>query len=369
MRGALSALVSAVVAHACCLGSVSARIDYAQPVITEWSGNPIEGCTWQKCSQYTTEKTCGHVSKNGKKTWGDVSCCRWMEEPPTGVAPYCEPRPCSFWNKRNCNRAPHCGWNYLTDGDDKATAIGVCNERAGGGIPKPSTLNLDGCKSMWKKTCDQYYAFCRWDKNAAFTSAKPNDPPGACVSLNYPTKGCPAGSSGLCSIPSGSTVGVNGKGCAGRNKKSCRWWQNKQGENMCTWSDAANECLTTAYANANCKWDKKENCLQAKKAGNPCKWTKGGTNVKAGKCVVYVELACYDLVGDTIDNAMTELQAQQSCCADNQIGDKIRGGTGNVKCKTPKLGPNRNNDCRWCQNQEDSPRCVKAKNCPFNANN
>jgi hypothetical protein len=342
----------------------------SQLAVNDFScANPLQGITVD-CSAINKQGECGKV-KNGKYT-GNFGCCKWNK-----AAGTCAERPCSFFNKANCNAAPHCGWKYTTNAEDPSFATGACNERAS---------ITAGCDSMFKETCEKYYQYCKWNPNAPGPSDSAIPTKGGCKTLILPTT---------------SNTGIEGNGCADKKtKKACRWWQLKEGNNYCTWSTEAQTCYTTAYANAHCKWEKRTNCQKAVKAdicvsensyvndwsgGSPstvnapctCKWIS-----KTKKCVKYYELPCFKLTGDDMNT-----QVRRQCCSTKQKGEIVRGAKvgpnpinqitnaelnnqyGTNKCTDPKLADSRHHNCRWCEDQEESPRCTRVVNCPINTNN
>jgi len=349
-------------------GAVSAT----QNRVTKWKcSNPLEGITVD-CSSITKKGKCGMLKK-GKYT-GNFGCCKWNT-----VAGTCADRPCSFFDKDNCNAAPHCGWKYTTNADDPLTATGACNERA--------SISA-GCDSMFEPTCNQYYQYCKWNPNAPGPSDSAIPQKGGCTTLILPTA---------------SNTDIDGNGCADKTtKKSCRWWQLKEGNNRCTWSEEAKTCYTTAYANAHCKWEKRSNCQKAMNV-DTCvssstytnNWSGSATKVQAPckckwiakttKCVKYYEFPCFKLTGDDMNT-----QLRKECCSPKQKGQTVRGAVvgphkknqitnaqlndqyGNNKCTNPRIGDadtaTLHHNCRWCQTQEESPRCTRAENCPINLN-
>lgn len=333
--------------------------------------NPLEGIT-VNCAGINKEAKCG--KQKGRSYKGNFGCCKWNK-----AVGNCQERPCSYFNKKNCNAAPHCGWKYTTNGEDPSTAKGACNERA--------SISA-GCDSMFKETCEKYYQYCKWNPNAPGPSDSAIPTEGGCKTLVLPTV---------------SNTGINGIGCADKTtKKACRWWQLKEGNNYCTWSEEAKTCYTTAYANAHCKWEKRTNCQKATKAdtcvsestytntwsGSPtkvnapctCKWI-----AKTTKCVKYYEFPCFKLTGDDMNT-----QVRKQCCTEKERGTIVRGAKvgpndlnqitkaelndkyGTNRCTDPKLGDadtaTKHHNCRWCQDQEESPRCTRVVNCPLNSN-
>jgi len=290
-----------------------------QPRIKKWTSTPPDGCEVD-CSAITTKRECAKEGKRGRLLLGEAGCCMWDADTKT-----CSDRPCSWFDEKNCNSAPHCGWQKQTD-DSYACA------------------NRVGCEGMFKKTCDKYFQYCRWQPDRI----APSGDIGECGNLPIPT---PARVS-------------DDSACFGMPAKACKWWMNQKNikyPGQCVYTGKWG-CENLQTINEKCWWTTKGQCEGAIRNGFSCNWNK-----KLQKCTRYEELRCFELVGWTPDNAMTTKAARRSCCSTQEIGDDVRGAAG-TKCTKPKLGNLKYNDCRWCEDHEDSARCVKAKNCPTNVN-